>query len=962
MPIRREFIDWSRPALREAAAYLVRRYRRDQSLDLRNVVVAMPGGRAGRRLLEILVETAAEESLDFVPPRILTAGALPEVLYQAKKPFADPLTQNLAWVAALQQADPAALAQLIHSPPPSEDVLAWLPLGEMLSSLHRELAADGLDCADVVRLARSLPSFNDNKRWTVLADLQQRYLVQLDAQQLWDLQTARLFAIKHRECRTDCDVVLVGTVDMNRAQREMLDLVAERVTALVFAPTAMKSRFDEHGCVMPASWLEADVAVDPALVTVADGPGDQADAVVRALAAFDGRFPAEDVVVGVPDERLVTYVEQRLEECELPVRYGVGHPVSQSEPFRLLQALATWLESGMFEAFANVYRHPALERWLLDAGVQGDGLTALDEVQSERLPWDVRAGELRSVLEDTEKQEAACTDDSRRISLQQKLKRYRFVDGLIAKLEGLTAALGTGKRKLSGWGEAIGGLLVQVYGTDPIDTNEPGARRIVAACRALHEVLLEQRRVPESLAPTLSGSDALRLVLQASSGQTIPPPAQDAAIELLGWLELPLDDAPALVVTGLNEGVVPSSRNADVFLPNELRKHLNLEDNDRRYARDAYALSVLAASREELRIVAGRRTAENDPLVPSRLLFACPPQQTARRTLQWMGERAAVSGRLVLPAGLKHGKGTSFVPPRPLKLARTIESMRVTEFKDYLACPYRYYLKHQLGLARRSDASQELDGGQFGSLLHEVLSTFGEESMRDPVFGASTSPGEIEDFLSRRLDDLSRAFYGSEPLPAVRVQVELVRRRLAAFAEWQAAWARQGWRVQYVERDVPREEAALPLGSGPMKLRGRIDRIDSRGDETVVFDYKTSDSAKSPEETHLDKSSESWTDLQLPLYRHACKWMKVGTSVQVGYIVLPRAEEKVGERIALWDEAMFEDAVQEAQRIAALVRDEAFWPPVEDPPGSYDDLAAICGDYRYASPPPEEELNAGEAG
>lgn len=955
MPIRREFIDWSKPALREAALHLFRRYRRGPHLDLRNVVVAVPGGRAGRRLLEILVDVAEENSVELVPPQILTAGALPEVLYQAKWPFADPLTQNLAWVAALQQTDQQTLTKLVPNPPKSRDVLPWLPLGELLSALHRELAADGLDCGGVVRLGESLPTFKDFARWSLLADIQHRYLVQLDALQMWDRQTARLVAIKKNECRSDRDIVLVGTVDMNRTQREMLDQVADRVTALIFAPPALKDRFDEHGCVIASEWCEADIPVDPSLVTVADGPGDQADAVVRALAAFEGRYPAEDIVVGVPDERLVTYVEQRLEECELPARYGVGHQVSQSEPFRLLQAIAAWLDSSRYEAFANVYRHPALERWLLGAKIFGDGLTALDEVYSDRLPWDVRSVEVRAVIEETQRQETNCRDAARRISLEQKRKRYEFVESLIVKLDELTAPLRSGKQKLSGWGDAIGGLLSTVYGSAPLDTSDPGLRRVVAACGAIHDVLVEHRQVPDDLAPVVTGGEALRLVLQAAGSGTIPPPAKDASIELLGWLELPLDDAPALVVTGLNEGIVPSTRNGDLFLPNEMRKHLGLEDNDRRYARDAYALNALAASREALRIIAGRRTSENDPLVPSRLLFSCPPQETARRTREWLGERKALSGRLVLPAGLRHGKGAPFAPPRPQSLGRTIESMRVTEFKDYLACPYRYYLKHQLNLARQSDASQELDGGQFGSLLHEVLSKFGEQCVRDPVFGASTSAGEIGEFLDERLKDLSGAFYGAEPLPAVRVQIELIRRRLMRFAEWQAAWARLGWRVQYVEHDIPRDEAALALSTGSMKLRGRIDRIDARGDETMVFDYKTGDAARSPDDTHRSKSDEAWTDLQLPLYRHACRWMKVGKSVQVGYIVLPKSEDKVGEKIAAWTEEMFADATQEAVRIAELVRGEQFWPPLESAAGLNEDLAAICGDYRFVSPPPDEE-------
>ena len=49
-----------------------------------------------------------------------------------------------------------------------------------------------------------------------------------------------------------------------------------------------------------------------------------------------------------------------------------------------------------------------------------------------------------------------------------------------------------------------------------------------------------------------------------------------------------------------------------------------------------------------------------------------------------------------------------------------------------------------------------------------------------------------------------------------------------------------------------------------MTLHGRIDRIDQRDGQWAILDYKTGDTARTPQETHF-KSNE-WVDLQLPLY------------------------------------------------------------------------------------------------
>ena len=99
-----------------------------------------------------------------------------------------------------------------------------------------------------------------------------------------------------------------------------------------------------------------------------------------------------------------------------------------------------------------------------------------------------------------------------------------------------------------------------------------------------------------ALDPEIEGPEALRLLLRQLDGETIAPLADPDAVELLGWLELPLDDAPALVVCGMNDQTIPDSLSADLFLPDHIRRQLGIEDNDRRYARDLYALSVLAAS------------------------------------------------------------------------------------------------------------------------------------------------------------------------------------------------------------------------------------------------------------------------------------------------------------------------------------------------------------------------------
>ncbi|MGQ9575030.1 MAG: PD-(D/E)XK nuclease family protein [Thermoguttaceae bacterium] len=915
--MQRVFLGWDRPGLTAAVEYLVGRFGRPGLVDLGGVVIAVPGARAGRRLLELLVEQAEQQGSILTPPRIVTVGVLPELLYRAARPFASDLVQELVWITALGRMPRERLASVVPSLPAEGEFGAWLSLAKMLADLHRELAAEDLSFADVARRGPHLQRFRETRRWQVLAELQQRYLEVLDEAGLWDVQTARLVAIRQKECETAHELILVGTVDLNRAQRLILDQVSQRVTALVLAPKELADRFDEHGCVRPEAWQEARIDLRPEQIELADAPADQAAAVARVLASFQGRFQAEQITIGVPDEQLVPHLEHQLKRLGVAVRHGAGRPARSSSPCRLLEAAAEYLDGKRFAAFAALVRHPAIQDWLDDParGLPGDWLCQLDAYYAEHLPeglghewlgpeWGYR--QIRRVRESVEE-----------------------------LLSGLTGA----SRPLPQWGEPLAGLLAAVYGRRSLNRAVEPDRSILAVCEAIREILLGHQALPEALGPTISGAEALRLVLWQLEAERVPPPVMPGAVELLGWLELPLDDAPAMVVSGFNDGLVPTSINGDLFLPNQLRRALGVQDNQRRYARDAYALSVLAASREQLRLIAGRRSADGQPLVPSRLLFACEGRTLARRVKAFFS-----------PVGEAKGPRPSAAPPpktrieipQPRPLPEPVTYMNVTEFRDYLACPYRYYLRHRLGLVELSDQGDELDGLAFGDLAHKVLHRFG----KGPA-AMSENAEQIEADLNRHLDQVAREQYGRQPLVAIQVQVEQLRARLKAFARWQADWAAKGWKIMRVEAGDA--EAFFQVDGRKMILRGRIDRIDfnRQTGQWAIFDYKTSERPQDPETAH--RKGGRWIDLQLPLYRHLGRGLGLPDSPALGYILLPRDPVQVGQALANWTEEDLESADRAAEEVIRSVWAERFWPPAEAPPG-FGEFATICQEQQFSRP------------
>lgn len=912
------FLDWNLPALPQVVDDLIRRFRSSEEgsevreLDLSQVIAVFPGRQAGRRFLELLVEKTAGRCL---PPQVLTVGSLPELLYEPKQPFASALTQTLAWADALRSTPRAELEVIVPQPPPDEDLDAWMNLGELLARQHRELAADRLNFADVATLGKSLEGFHEQPRWRALSAVQRRYLAILDDLGLWDQQTARLYAIDYQECTIEHDIILVGAVDLTRTLRDMLLQVAGHVQVYVHAPEALADCFDELGVLIPAAWSEQEIPLTAEQVLVVDGPEEQAQQVALELEACCDRFGIDDLSICVPDDRIVPHLTRLLNEFEIETNWLIGQRLPASGPYRLLRALADYLDHQRTDQLSELLRHPDLTDWInVQPKVRFDWLKRWDESVCEHLQV---------------------------FANPQTIKQHSNpqIQQLFQALRDLFKPFQTNQgRPLHEWAQPVHQFLSRVYSHRSFDTEQTEDRFTVQALKLIRDTCLAQAETPADLMPATTAAQALRMILDQLTGEFLPATLHPAGVHLSGWLDLPLDDAPVAIVTSMNEGLIPSAVNHDLFLPNRLRAHLGIEDNQRRYARDAYALQVVIHSRPVVKLIAARRDVQKEPLVPSRLLFATDAEQVAERVLRFFGESPTTRPSLV--TGLSTSRTDhDFKVPQPVLQSEPKRSFAVTEFREYLASPYRYYLNRILGLRSLSDAVVELDPSSFGSLMHAVLQAFGESDEAE-----QTHPGQIAKFLKSELSRQIREQFGTQPLLPIHIQAEQIRQRLEHFAEWQAEWRRAGWCIRFTEYGY-NQNVDFKLHDGSLiTLKGRIDRIDfnEQSGAWTILDYKTGESAKDPDKNH--RSQGQWTDLQLPLYRHLAAPLGVKGNVQLGYITLPRDPAEIRERIADWSTEDLMAADDVAREIAAEVIKQNFWVEQDRPPNWTDDFAGICQD------------------
>ena len=999
MTIERVFLDWTAPALPAAADYLIQRYVSGDQLDLSGVVLVFPGRRAARRMLELLVQKAADQWPDLVPPTMVTFDRFPEMLYPQQLQLADDLTQLLVWKKALSSVPKAELKAALPHIPDDDAVPSWLSLCETLRGQHNELAADGMEFDQVERELIAAGHAMEAKRWLALRRIQAEYLMQMDALQLWDRQAARLVAVDQGECQSDRDIILVGTVDMNRIVRRMIDQIASRVTVLIHAPESEQHCFDQHGCLMPVAWEDRLLDIPHSIMRIVDSPSDQAAAAVKELSLLGGQSRADEVAIGLANDHLVPTMMQGLANAGLSGRWPIGLKVASSRPYRLLDALVQHLASarnGMpsdFSTLSDLIRHPDVGDWInrqpafaatnvhesnarnansprsegsdKQPAAMRDWLTDLDRYLADHLPLtpgvilgnDTRSKVVGSLCDCVERLLVELLP----AALRSKARILNADVGSVsaAKVTGRKPKATSGKstvirstqrqltlseadeptsqsahsllnrqRSLLEWAEGAVRLVGTVYGDISLSEDSLADRAIVECVNSLQTLTKTLRQVPDAVMPRTNCVQALQLILRQIANGHVAPQADDQAIDLMGWLELSLDDSPVVIVAGFNEGYVPESINSDVFLPNSFRQKLGLTDNARRYARDAYALTTLMQNRQKLCLIAGKTDQKGNPVAPSRLWFAADAKSLPRRVRMFFGEpettasSATASSEVAAEthvasktASAPLVRRSGFIIPSPPSGIAAPSEISVTAFRDYMQCPYRYLIRRELRLKHIDDQTRELSAAAFGSLVHEVLNRFGQSKYRD-----ATTPESIETFLLEELRKLALVRFGRDRSATVAVQLKMLENRMQKFAHWQADTAKEGWRIIHTEADLKYADFSDSLDR-PVTLIGRIDRIDQHqtSKDWRVLDYKTSESADKPEATHRKK--DEWIDLQLPLYELLVQSMGIRGQVQLGYVNLPGDLSKIDCQIADWSSDVLDSAKQKAREVAADIID-----------------------------------------
>ena len=910
--VERVFLGCRQPFLPLAVEWMAGR-----GSDWSDALVILPTAQSGRRLREALAEACGGAILS---PKITTPGA---ILRGEDAPgIAENWEEELAWINALEAIeDWVPYKEMMPEPDRADD--AWAAgLARELAALRRELQENGHNLATA---AKRLAETVECERWEVLATLERAMRRHLAS---WGLrERSRPFDQILPPVESAPRIILAGVPDLPPVVVAALEKDPRPVTTLIAAFESEAALFSPCGIPL-ACWAERELPWPEGRVFVASDPRHQAALAVNEISASGADSDA--VAIGCPDPEVGEELARALRDAGWPAFHPAG-PAPGDPLLTWWRVFAEWLRGADFATLAELLAFPQSGRLIRGARFQKS--TALHRIMDQAMVRD--AADLRHQLDhnpdfahhpDAEKAAAMRARATTLLDAAENMEKWKSGIQSVDFAETARTLLGIIADPQSATTQAM---------HDWLDRAEPMIRNLGKPARFWIDLML------------------------AAMPATPATPPDERVIDIQGWLEVFHEPGSQLVLCGLNEGRVPAKATGESWLGEPAREHLGLITADARAARDAWLFQTVITPRlggnGGVALLCGKSSAGGDALLPSRLLLTGSGESLARHVKHLF--------RSIEPpdAGLRRLPDDWVWKPPAIALTRLPSA---TALGDYLACPFRFYLKHVLRMRRPEPERGEWNARDFGNIIHKTLENWGKNSAAH-----SASP---ESIAAQLIDEAERLialqFHGRPPL-AVLLQRDAMRQRLRWTARILAETHAAGWDILATE-----EKIEIPV-TGGRHVFGMIDRIDRHRESGAIriIDYKTGNlsdrktgqveaahratatAAAIKRLAHLPDDSPAWhqaadakgrsrdmiwKNLQLPLYVAAIAKDHVSLP-EPCYLAIGNSRDRVA--LYAWDQftrADIDAAMACANWIIGRIDQGIFMPPAESP--TYDDYEPLA--------------------
>ena len=322
-------------------------------------------------------------------------------------------------------------------------------------------------------------------------------------------------------------------------------------------------------------------------------------------------------------------------------------------------------------------------------------------------------------------------------------------------------------------------------------------------------------------------------------------------LQIMGVLESRVLDFETVIVTSMNEGKFPAGKSMNSFIPYDVKRELGLPTFKEKDAIYTYHFYHLLQRAKNIYLLYNTESEGLDAGEKSRFITQLEVEKQAKHTLTHEIYNAVLPETAYQP--IKVPKSESVM----IRLKEIAEKgFSPSALTSYIRNPIDFYFQKILRISEVEEVEENIALNTLGTIIHETL-----EALYTPFIGKFLSESDILGCFKVLDDEVLKQFklvYKEGEIKKGRnlLAFEVAKRNVSNFLKVELESIKNGdaIKILHLEKGCEGilEHPSLPF---PIKIAGKVDRIEERKGVIRIIDYKTG----KVEKTNV--TLKSWKDL-----------------------------------------------------------------------------------------------------
>lgn len=301
-------------------------------------------------------------------------------------------------------------------------------------------------------------------------------------------------------------------------------------------------------------------------------------------------------------------------------------------------------------------------------------------------------------------------------------------------------------------------------------------------------------------------------------------------LQLMGMLETRVIDYKNVILTSVNEGVLPAGKSSNSFIPYDLKKEYGLPTYKEKDAVYTYHFYRLMQRAENIHILYNTEQDGLNAGEKSRFITQLEVEKKLESTFV-NPKVPSISSQL-----LEIEKTPAVIKKLEKQAAYGFSPSALT---TYIRNPLDFYKRYVLGIKEEQEVEETVAANTLGTIIHDSL-----EQMFLPYVGKEICKEDVERLVKTSDDEVLKQFkkvYKNAPIHKGKNLLihEVAKRYLHNFFQFQKNELTQH-SVQIISLEAEEKiQVEIPQLQIPVFIKGKVDRLDSLDGIKRIIDYKT---------------------------------------------------------------------------------------------------------------------------